>query len=103
MPISQQAILDWITAFAGAIAAKQDHLTALDAAIGDADAPDRPLGTDAAQIHRAIEEVWSADGVLVLMDLGSALLSAQVALDMLDPVQRGRVRLCAAPVVEGAI
>jgi phosphocarrier protein FPr len=37
------------------------------------------------------------------MDLGSALLSAETALDFLKPEQKANVRLCAAPLVEGAI
>jgi multiphosphoryl transfer protein len=37
------------------------------------------------------------------MDLGSAVLSAEMALDMLPPEQRERVLLCEAPLVEGAV
>ncbi|HXW44429.1 MAG TPA: phosphoenolpyruvate--protein phosphotransferase [Streptosporangiaceae bacterium] len=73
------------------------------AAAGGMDLPDRPLGTDAALIMRAIEEAWSDDGVLVLMDLGSAVLSAEMAAEMLPDEQRSRVLLCEAPVVEGAV
>ncbi len=51
----------------------------------------------------AIEEAWSEDGVLVLMDLGSALLSTDMALEMLTPEQREKVLLSAAPLVEGAV
>ena len=44
----------------------------------------------------------SADGVLVLMDLGSALMSAEFAVELLaDP--SGPVRLSAAPLVEGTV
>ena len=50
---------------------------------GGLDQPGSPLGTDAMRVVRAIEEVWSPDGVLVLMDLGSAVLSAEMALDLL--------------------
>ncbi|MGH9182342.1 MAG: phosphoenolpyruvate--protein phosphotransferase [Acidimicrobiales bacterium] len=73
------------------------------ATAGGLDAPDRPLGTDAALVLRAIEEVWSDDGVLVLMDLGSAVLSAEMALDFLADERRARVVLCDAPLVEGAV
>ncbi|MBN2203523.1 MAG: PTS-dependent dihydroxyacetone kinase phosphotransferase subunit DhaM, partial [Thermoleophilia bacterium] len=66
-------------------------------------AADATLGTDAMLVLRAIEEVWSEDGVLVLMDLGSAVLSAEMALDLLPEERRGRVRLVAAPFVEGAV
>ncbi|HEX9717593.1 MAG TPA: phosphoenolpyruvate--protein phosphotransferase [Actinomycetota bacterium] len=71
--------------------------------VGGLDLPDRPIGTDAVMVHRAIERVWSEDGVLVLMDLGSAVLSAEMALDMLPGDRRHRVLLCEAPLVEGAV
>jgi phosphocarrier protein FPr len=73
------------------------------AAAGGMDLPERPLGTDPGLILQAIEAVDSGDGVLVLMDLGSAILSAEMALDLLPPEQRGRVLLCEAPMVEGAV
>jgi phosphocarrier protein FPr len=68
-----------------------------------ADDPEHPLGTDAAKIRQAIEDVYSDDGVLVLMDLGSAVLSAEMAVDFLPEDKRANVRLCAAPIVEGTI
>jgi phosphocarrier protein FPr len=71
--------------------------------VGGLDMPDRPLGTDAVLVMQAIERAWSEDGVLVLMDLGSAVLSAEMALDMLPPDRRERVLLCEAPFVEGAV
>lgn len=72
-------------------------------AAGGLDMPDRPLGTDAALIMRAVEQAWSEDGVLVLMDLGSAVLSAEMAAEMLPDEQRSKVVLCEAPVAEGAV
>src|SRR4051794_9986502 len=71
-------------------------------AAGGLDLPD-VLGTDALRILSAIESVYSDDGVLVLMDLGSALLSAETALDFLSAEIRPNVILCAAPLVEGAL
>ena len=65
--------------------------------------PAAPLGTDAFRVLAAIDAVYSEDGVLVFTDLGSAVLSAETALDMVDDVRRTRVRLCAAPLVEGAV
>jgi phosphocarrier protein FPr len=64
---------------------------------------DGGIGTDAFRVLEAIQTVDSEEGVLVLMDLGSAVLSAETAVDFLDEAQRGRVRLCSGPLVEGAV
>jgi phosphocarrier protein FPr len=62
------------------------------------------LGTDAVRIKEAIQEVDSPAGVVVLMDLGSAVLSAELALDLIDdPAVRERVVLSPAPLVEGLV
>ena len=62
------------------------------------------LGTDAVSISAAIERADGPGGVVVLMDLGSALLSAELALDLLnDPTARERVTLSPAPIVEGLV
>jgi phosphocarrier protein FPr len=63
----------------------------------------KELGTDAVEIAEAIVSVKGPDGVLVLMDMGSAILSAETALDLLDEPVRENVRFCAAPFVEGAV
>jgi multiphosphoryl transfer protein len=60
------------------------------------------LGTDAERVRGAIERAMSPEGVLVLMDLGSALMSAEFAVEMLEGAT-GPVRLSAAPLVEGAV
>lgn len=72
-------------------------------AAGGLNLPDQPLGTDPLFILEAIETVYSEDGVLVLMDLGSALLSSEMALEMLPDEKRAKVMLCEAPLVEGAV
>src|ERR671930_1452680 len=61
------------------------------------------LGTDAVRVMEAIGRADSGEGVLVLMDLGSAVLSAETALDFMTPEQRESVLLCEAPLVEGAV
>lgn len=62
---------------------------------------DGSVGTDAARVQAAIERTMSADGVLVLMDLGSALMSAEMATELLGGGDR--VLLSEAPLVEGAV
>jgi multiphosphoryl transfer protein len=72
---------------------------ALEAA-GGTDEPGA-LGTDAERVRAAIERAMSDDGVLVLMDLGSALMSTEFAIEMLDG--GGRVLMSEAPLVEGTV
>ena len=59
------------------------------------------FGTDPERIKAAIENL-DADGALVFMDLGSAVLSAETVLEMLSSEDREKVRLVDAPFVEGA-
>jgi multiphosphoryl transfer protein len=70
---------------------------------GGLDEPGNPIGTDAMRVVAAIDAAWSDDGVLVLMDLGSAVLSTELALDFLDDDRRPKVLLTDAPFVEGAV
>ena len=57
-------------------------------------------GTDAFKVAEAITEVSSPEGVLVMMDLGSAVMSAEMALEFLADSEVP-VRLTSAPFVEG--
>lgn len=59
------------------------------------------FGTDPERIQAVIEDT-EADEVLVFMDLGSAVLSAETVLEMLSSDDRERVRLVDAPFIEGA-
>lgn len=68
-----------------------------------AENPDEPLGTDLMRVYTAIESVYSADGLLILMDLGSAIMCAEAALELLAPAQQEQIYLCEAPLVEGAL
>ncbi|MCK9246432.1 MAG: dihydroxyacetone kinase phosphoryl donor subunit DhaM [Anaerolineaceae bacterium] len=61
------------------------------------------IGTDALEIMDILNELTEDGEVLVLMDLGSAVLSTEMALQMLDEKVTSRVRMCPAPFVEGAI
>ncbi|PSH05628.1 MAG: phosphoenolpyruvate--protein phosphotransferase [Acidobacteria bacterium] len=65
------------------------------------------LGTDAVHISEVLQPFLEGDGAVVLMDLGSAILSAETALELLDTSvvadPRTKLRLCPAPIVEAAI
>jgi dihydroxyacetone kinase phosphotransfer subunit len=62
---------------------------------------DGSFGTDAVRVADTIARADGGRGVVVLADLGSAVLSAELALDLLDPTLRERVTLSAGPLVEG--
>lgn len=64
---------------------------------------DGSLGTDAAAIMTAISAADSGAGVVVLVDLGSAVLATQTALELLGEDVAARVRLSGGPLVEGAV
>ena len=87
-----------------AVALAQEMLQGKQISIGvAAGLDDSTFGTDAAQIVDAITAADQGAGVVVLMDLGSAVLSAELALELLDDDLRGRVVLCPGPLVEGLV
>ena len=63
---------------------------------------DGEIGTDAVMISEAIRAADGGDGVVVLADLGSGIMSAEVAMELLED-DNIDVRLADAPVVEGAV
>ncbi|EET86659.1 dihydroxyacetone kinase, phosphotransfer subunit [Clostridium carboxidivorans P7] len=64
---------------------------------------DGRIGTDMEKISNAINEVYSEDGVLVLFDLGSAFMNAEMALDFLPDDMKEKVEIVDAALVEGAV
>lgn len=64
---------------------------------------DGKLGTDPQIVLDAIKKADQGDGVVVLADLGSGVISSQAAIAMLDEPLRSRVRIADAPILEGAI
>lgn len=67
---------------------------------------DGSIGTDAMRIQEAIIRADSGDGVCVMVDLGSGIMSAETAIEMLgfDDEHAGIQALIAdAPVLEGAV
>lgn len=64
---------------------------------------DGRIGTDPERIKDAIDEVYSAEGVLVLVDIGSAVMAAKSVVNDLDPERKDKVKIANAPLIEGAI
>ncbi|MDO5662039.1 MAG: dihydroxyacetone kinase phosphoryl donor subunit DhaM [Brachybacterium sp.] len=75
----------------------------IEIAAGVDDGGEVGIGTDAAAISAALEAADAGAGVVVLMDLGSAIMSAETALEFLDEDAAGRVVLSWAPLVEGLV
>jgi dihydroxyacetone kinase phosphotransfer subunit len=65
--------------------------------------PGGGLGTSVEAIITAIQKAWSEKGVAILVDLGGAETNSEVAVEMLPDNRRGRVVVCNAPIVEGAV
>jgi dihydroxyacetone kinase phosphotransfer subunit len=64
---------------------------------------DGGLGTSVEKIQAAINEAWSDRGVAILVDLGGAETNSEMAVEMLPENRRGKVVVCNAPIVEGAV
>jgi PTS hybrid protein len=64
---------------------------------------DDAIGTSFVKVMAGVEEADSGAGVVVISDLGSALLTAETVFDMLPDEQRARVRVVDVPYVEGGI
>ena len=61
------------------------------------------IGTSFDRVQAAIEQASGGDGVVILTDLGSAVMTAEMVLEFLDPEARNTVRLAQAALVEGAV
>lgn len=71
--------------------------------LGAGGTDDGGIGTSFGKVTDAIASADSGDGVVILCDLGSAVLTADTALEFLDDEVRSRVRIAAAPLVEGTV
>lgn len=61
------------------------------------------IGTSFAKVVAGIAVADAGVGVAVLCDLGSAILTAETALDFLDEEVRARVHIVDAPLIEGGV
>ncbi|MGH2401480.1 MAG: dihydroxyacetone kinase phosphoryl donor subunit DhaM [Candidatus Limnocylindria bacterium] len=64
---------------------------------------DGSIGTDATRIADALADADAGAGVVVLADLGSAVLATGTAIDeLIEPDLAERVRISRGPIMEGA-
>ena|SRR5438270_11899996 len=64
---------------------------------------DGTLGTSVEKIVTALQTVKGSDGILVLLDLGSAVMSTEMAVETFGQDHHQPVMISAAPLVEGAV
>ena len=65
---------------------------------------DGSMGTDAARIMAAIREADSGDGVVIIADIGSSIMSSETAIELLESENENvNVVIADAPLVEGAV
>ncbi len=62
---------------------------------------DGSLGTSMEKVLAALEQADSPEGVLVLLDLGSAVMVTEMAIEAFAHSER--VKISSAPLVEGAV
>lgn len=70
-----------------------------DAPLEPAGGDDGAIGTDSTRIQQAIETADSGEGVVVLVDLGSAVMNAELAIEMTE----SRAVIADAPILEGTL
>jgi dihydroxyacetone kinase phosphotransfer subunit len=79
------------------------HLMAADAPMRAAGGmEDGGFGTSYDKIESAIEDIYTDDGVIVLMDLGSAVMTTEAVLEEMKDDDK-LVEMVDCPIVEGAI
>ena len=62
--------------------------------------PDGGIGTDFQRIYEAVDSVQSEDGVVILFDMGSAIMTTEMVLEEFQGVN---IKMADAPIVEGSI
>lgn len=63
----------------------------------------KDFGTDVSEIIESIKKTNSGDGVIIICDLGSSIMNAQMAIEMLDEDISSKVRIADACFVEGLL
>ena len=58
------------------------------------------FGTSFERIQNAIDTVYSQDGVIVLMDMGSAVMTTEMVIEMKG---EDNIKMADCPFVEGAV
>jgi dihydroxyacetone kinase, phosphotransfer subunit len=66
-------------------------------------AEDNSIGTSIDKVSQALKKANGPEGALILLDLGSAVMVTEMAIESLPPDEQQRVVISQAPLVEGAV
>lgn len=61
---------------------------------------DGGFGTSFEKIYEAIDSIYTDDGVIILMDLGSAVMTTEMVIEAMED---RKIKMVDCPIVEGAI
>lgn len=61
---------------------------------------DGGFGTSFEKIYEAIDNLYTDDGVIILMDLGSAVMTTEMVIESMED---RKIKMVDCPIVEGAI
>lgn len=64
---------------------------------------DGRIGNDPIMIKEAIEKAYDGDGIGIIVDIGSSLMNAELAIELLEEEIRKKVIILDTPIVEGSI
>ncbi|SJZ47735.1 dihydroxyacetone kinase phosphoryl donor subunit DhaM [Garciella nitratireducens] len=64
---------------------------------------DGRIGTDPIFIKEAIEKANDGDGVVIFADIGSSIMSSELAIEMLEKDLQEKTYILDTPIVEGAV
>ncbi|MTI62080.1 MAG: PTS-dependent dihydroxyacetone kinase phosphotransferase subunit DhaM [Firmicutes bacterium] len=61
------------------------------------------IGTDPDKILKAVEGVYSSEGVVIIADLGSAVMCVEMLVEGMSAEKARNIRVADAPILEGAV
>ncbi len=64
---------------------------------------EKGIGTDPDRIYQSIEEVYCEDGVVVIPDLGSAVMSVEMIIENISTEKASKIIIADAPILEGTV
>lgn len=64
---------------------------------------DGRLGNDYNKVYEALDKIYTDDGVVILFDLGSSYLTAEMVVEAFEAEGRDKVKIVDAAMVEGAV